>query len=38
MDENRWDDAKLWKLVIASTIGVIAIGMLVYFSGIGGAF
>lgn len=38
MDENRWDDGKLWKLVLGSTIGVIVIGMLVYFSGIGGAF
>jgi hypothetical protein len=38
MDENRWDDGKLFKLVAASTIGLIVVGMIVYFSGIGGAF
>ena len=38
MDENRWDDGKLFKLVAGSTVGLIIVGILVFYSGLGGAF
>ena len=38
MDENRWDDVKLFKLVAATTVGLIVVGIVVFYSGLGGAY
>lgn len=39
MEENRrMDEAGLFKVVAATTIGLIIIGCVVWFSGFGGAF
>lgn len=38
MDDNRWDDAKLFKLVAGTTVGLIIVGFIVFYSGLGGAF